>query len=271
MTPTMTIEEVTPAIALEYLKANVSNYRKLSKSRVALYAKDMSEGRWQLNGQTIVFAENGTLLDGQHRLAAIVQSKKPVKIAIVRGISNNVKLFDVGGNRTTGQLVKAEGYDVNCYTLGAANIIVGNFKPVPKSVVTEYVGKHATDLNRAYRAACTNSSERKASRIASSYLMLETGTMLFYEVEMFFKIFNDKATGTDGYETSPAEIARKMFKERYGRNTGGQSAQREQLDILVQALLDFHQGKKRITNYKVSQPFSYEPYMAKVRTAGGLK
>lgn len=37
----MKVERITPQMALEYLKANIGNYRKLSKARVALYAKDM--------------------------------------------------------------------------------------------------------------------------------------------------------------------------------------------------------------------------------------
>lgn len=266
----MKVERITPQMALEYLKANIGNYRKLSKARVALYAKDMTDGRWVLNGETITFAENGTLLNGQHRLAAIVQSGKTVDIAVIRGVADDIRLYDVGGNRTAGQLVKAEGVDVNSSTLAAGNIIASNFRPVPKSVVTSYVAQNAAELNRAYRAACTGICNRKASCIASAYLMLQTGTMPFYEVELFFKLFNGAATGTDGYEPSSAWTAGRMFKERFGKNTGGQAAQREQLDILVQALLDFHKGKERRQNYKVSQPFSYEPYMDKVRKAAGL-
>lgn len=272
MKPTITVEKITPAKALEYLKMNVNNYRKLSKAKVAIYAKDMSEGRWVLNGETIVFAENGILLDGQHRLAAVIQSGKTVEMTVVRGINNNVNLFDVGMSRTTGQLVKAEGYDVNSSTLAAANIIASNFKQTPKSVVTSFVSKHHSDLNRAYRAASVCTNNRKASCIAAAYLMLESGTMMYYEVELFFKLFNDiPTTGTDGYEPTPAWTAGRMFKERFGRNTGGQAAQREQLDILIQAMLDFHEGKKCEKNYKVSQPFSFEPYMDKVRKASGLQ
>ena len=266
MKPTITVEKVTPAKALEYLKMNVNNYRKLSKAKVAVYAKDMAENRWVLNGETIVFAENGILLDGQHRLAAIVQSGKTVEMTVVRGVDNSVRLFDVGTSRTTGQLLKGEGVDVNAPTLAAANIIASNFKQVPKSVVTEFVSKHYTDLNRAYRAASVCTVNRKASCIAAAYLMMESNTMMYYEVELFFKLFNNiPMTGTDGYEPTPAWTASRMFRERFGRNTGGQAAQREQLDILIQALIDFHEGRKRDQNYKVAQPFSFEPYMDKVR------
>ena len=58
---------VTPDMAFEMLEKNTRN-RKVDEKRVRQYAKDMKSSRWALNGSTIVIAEDGTLLDGQHRL-----------------------------------------------------------------------------------------------------------------------------------------------------------------------------------------------------------
>ena len=94
--------------------------------------------------------------------------------------------------------------------------------------------------------------------------MLQTKTMPFYEVELFFRIFSDGCTnGTDGYEPSSALIARKIFMDRW-QGRGNTRINREQLDILIQALNDFHASKERKTNYKISQPFAYEPLLKKM-------
>lgn len=264
------MEKITPAKAVEYLKANKNNYRKLSRAKVNLYAKDMADGNWQVNGETVVFAKDGTLKDGQHRLAAIAQSGKTIELAVVRNVDNAVTVFDVGTNRTLRHIVSASDVDANTYTIAAANIIVGAFKPASKGTVLGYIGEHVGELNRAYRASCVGWKTRKASAISAAYLVLRSGAMPFYEVELFFKVFNSGSqVGADGYETSSALVAKKQFDEHFKRACG-QLAQREQLDILCQALTDFHKGKERTQAYKVSQPFAYEAYLEKVRKVDGL-
>ena len=73
---------VTPDMAFEMLEKNTRN-RKVDEKRVRQYAKDMKSSRWALNGSTIVIAEDGTLLDGQHRLWAVIEANVPVQLLIV--------------------------------------------------------------------------------------------------------------------------------------------------------------------------------------------
>ena len=77
------VETVTPVLAEEYLKANKNN-RQLRKNIVAYYAKQMREGQWMLNGEGIIFNEQGALVDGQHRLAAVIESGMNVNMLVVR-------------------------------------------------------------------------------------------------------------------------------------------------------------------------------------------
>lgn len=68
---------VTPEVATELLRHNVHN-RNIRPAWVKKYAKDMTEGRWTRNGETMTIIEHtdGTkrILNGQHRLLAVVQS-----------------------------------------------------------------------------------------------------------------------------------------------------------------------------------------------------
>lgn len=55
-----------------------SNNRNLRGQVIASYARDMKSGAWVLNGETVKIASNGQLLDGQHRLNAVVESGQTV-------------------------------------------------------------------------------------------------------------------------------------------------------------------------------------------------
>ena len=48
------VERITPEIATDYLKRNTNNYRRMSRSKIFQYARDMKKGQWQLNGQPIL-------------------------------------------------------------------------------------------------------------------------------------------------------------------------------------------------------------------------
>lgn len=77
----LNVVRVTPEIAERWLKNNGKN-RKLSIVHAKKLAAVMAAGKWSLNGQTISFDDQGRLLDGQHRLTAIVLSGVPVDMAV---------------------------------------------------------------------------------------------------------------------------------------------------------------------------------------------
>ena len=83
---TLAIELITPDQARQYLAFNTNN-RNLRKAHVEKLANDIKNGRWVYNSATIVFNGDGTLLDGQHRLAAIIDADTPVKVAVARGVA----------------------------------------------------------------------------------------------------------------------------------------------------------------------------------------
>lgn len=82
------IEEITPNLATQYMSAIDPDYknRNIRNRVVSAYARDMKDGRWELTHQGIAFDENGFLRDGQHRLAAIIESGVTVKMMVTRGI-----------------------------------------------------------------------------------------------------------------------------------------------------------------------------------------
>ncbi len=81
---------ITPTEAKRMLEGNTNN-RRLSKIRVRELAEAIRRGDWSLNGESLKF--NGKqLLDGQHRLHAVVEANKPIKTLVVWGLNPNVFL-----------------------------------------------------------------------------------------------------------------------------------------------------------------------------------
>jgi hypothetical protein len=94
------IETITPAKAKKMLELNICN-RNLRPGRVNEYANEMTAGRWMETGQGIVFLEDGTVGDGQHRLWAIIQSGVTIKLPVARGVkAEAMGGIDVGAKRT---------------------------------------------------------------------------------------------------------------------------------------------------------------------------
>lgn len=81
----MAVETIGPARAEEYLAANRGN-RNIVQSHVAALARDISNGQWMLNAQPICFSRSGRLLNGQHRLSAVLEAGQPIEVVVMRGL-----------------------------------------------------------------------------------------------------------------------------------------------------------------------------------------
>ncbi|CAH2605605.1 conserved protein of unknown function (plasmid) [Rhodovastum atsumiense] len=81
----MTIETITPDRAEEYLAHNRGN-RNIVQSHVAALARDITAGQWMFNAQPICFSRSGRLLNGQHRLSAVLEAGQPIEVLVMRGL-----------------------------------------------------------------------------------------------------------------------------------------------------------------------------------------
>lgn len=98
----LVIEEVniTPEMAGNWLQCNRHN-RPARRSHVAFLANEILSGHWQVNGQAIVIAEDDEVLDGQHRLMAIIEAGRPARSLVIYGVSPEAfKTIDTGAVRT---------------------------------------------------------------------------------------------------------------------------------------------------------------------------
>lgn len=118
MTIVATTETVTPQQAELWLEYNnIETNRNITHSRIRRYTSDMLNGKWGL-GQPLMFTESGTLIDGQHRLSAVVNSGVDVEFVILRGYDKSALLFiDTGKSRSTANIARVNDKRVNNYHL----------------------------------------------------------------------------------------------------------------------------------------------------------
>src|SRR4051812_21983529 len=96
-----TIEYVTPEIARRWLEDSNNNNRTRRPSVVKQYAHDMSKDAFPYVPVAIMFGEDGTLGNGQHRLMAIIESGKAQWLLIARGCTKEqISNADVGLKRS---------------------------------------------------------------------------------------------------------------------------------------------------------------------------
>jgi hypothetical protein len=95
-------EVITPTRAKELLDTNHENNRKIKPAVVQSYKRQMEKGLWRTNtGEGIKIALTGKLINGQHRLEAIIAYGKPVEMLVFRGIpEESMTCIDDGVKRS---------------------------------------------------------------------------------------------------------------------------------------------------------------------------
>lgn len=116
--PEYKVRDVTPTLAARWLKANTHN-RNIRQRLVDAFARDMENGNWVENGESIKFDDAGNLLDGQHRLLAVVKSGATVRMMVVTGLEQVVQeTVDTGASRNFSDLLSLRG-ETDASTLAA--------------------------------------------------------------------------------------------------------------------------------------------------------
>lgn len=172
---------VTPKLA-EHLLARNTHNRGISKARVEQYAGDMRRGEWQLNGEAIKIAVDERILDGQHRLVAVLEADVDVQMLVISGLPHAAQeTMDQGRNRTMGDVLKLRG-EKSCNTLASAARIVccyelhgrpftDGYKAAPSISQTS----RTLDRNPDLRASCA-----LAARTRRPWLPISTAAGLHY-------------------------------------------------------------------------------------------
>ncbi|SDT22055.1 hypothetical protein [Microlunatus soli] len=187
------VQTITPAKAAELLEANTSN-RPLSRSTVQSFAEAMKRGDWKVTHQGVAIDTNGVLVDGQHRLAAIVEADMPVELTVFTDVpADTFDVLDTGKKRNAADVLAIEG---ERSTLQLASM-----------VRTVWLYDHRPDLSWSGGAAAVTNHQILATLEANpklrDYVVL--GEQLSQEVGMI-----KSAAGAVSYLLSRVNTQRKL-------------------------------------------------------------
>jgi hypothetical protein len=243
------IMDITPEIASEMLNKNTNNYRRVTQSRVNQYARKMELGFWQENGEPIQFSKDGTLLNGQHRLAAIIKSNTTQKMVVVYDVDADV--FDSGKNRTL-----KEYSGINSTVGGAITAVLSKFNRETAQFIgneerTAYYRKHFEQLDKSL-LFCSRGTKhgilKKAGCVTAIYCALRLKTIHEYDLEAFCRIVNS-GLPIDGFACESPLVLRKSL-DNITNGGGGRKVIGQSFDITWQAIIAFKRGLKSRNMFK---------------------
>jgi hypothetical protein len=145
--------DLTPELAQRLLAEHNTGNRFVSVRHTKVMAKDITESRWTSTHQGLAFDVEGTMLDGQHRCAAVIQSGQPIKTMVTTGLPTEARRhLDLGRKRAAGDFLDGSYRTIRA---GAGRVLVAlemnaghrtsyadfhsDWKEVNTTMVTEYL------------------------------------------------------------------------------------------------------------------------------------
>lgn len=137
------IANVTPSLAESLLNRNTKN-RPLYNGMVTKMVNSMVDGEWLYDGTPIIFDQNGVLINGQHRLTALIKAKKTLTFKIEFGyLPSTFSTIDTGRSRSGGDVLTIAGIKFPRETSTTANFIF-NFT---RNIISESSRKNRQERN----------------------------------------------------------------------------------------------------------------------------
>jgi hypothetical protein len=184
---------VTPELAAEWLKTKNTGNRPVTRSHVRFLASQMERGEWNFTGEAIQFSESGRLIDGQHRLHAIVDSKTSQSLLVVSGVPDSSQsVIDTGKTRSAGDVLSMN--NVTNHTITAA--MIKNFMRY-KADITSYGGDKKYYHTNHTVLDMYNSKKELFARVAlysQKLYKASTGLMPASVIGGFYLLFLEKST-----------------------------------------------------------------------------
>lgn len=132
--------KITPAVASSMLENNIDINRSIRSGHLDKLCYDMKNNLWDCeNGETLKFKDAkegskwGVLVDGQHRLTALINTGKTFTLPVLTGVSeDSFATLDSGSSRTFGDILGQKGFS-NKTSLAAGvttleQFYTGNFR-----------------------------------------------------------------------------------------------------------------------------------------------
>ena len=188
---------LTPDMARDMMRKNTHN-RPIKRNHLAFLIREMVEGRWKMNGDPIRIGKDGSLIDGQHRLVAIIQTGISINTVLMTGMDLDVfETIDSGASRSHGDTLAVAGQS-NSRNLSAALIVVDELlagktdfkrtKKISNAEILVLMEKHVAIKNSLHWARPTRNIVPYSVSVALHYLFSQTSPE---KADSFFEKIRD--------------------------------------------------------------------------------
>lgn len=239
---TASVEVITPEIATALLARNTGN-RAVRRAVVSQLARDMNRGQWRLSHQGIAIAPDGRLLDGQHRLHAIVEAGIPVRMVVARNVAPEAfAVMDRGKMRTLRDVLQQDPRVLDPCAYIARLHGCGTVQAHHAEEVLRFCGSAVADLIGKAGAVAKGRTAAPVKAAAALRMMQGHGEYVLAQW--------DALVGLDFPAMAPAMQAfyRQIADETRRRPAGGSSLQN---DRAARAWIAFDPERQRVSKIQV--------------------
>ncbi len=245
-------QTITPAMAEKFLLTNKLNRRLSDRNVDALYLQ-MKGGNWMLTGDPIKFSAEGNLIDGQHRLKAIIKYGSPVDLFVAKGLEEECfQVIDTGKNRSAADVLSASGIKYSNSIAAIAKAII-----LWKSGIFSKTGGHTrlTATNKSILEFVENTPDiHEISAYCQNHIYqnfrlipLSTIAMLYFILSKknqtkCDEFFGKYASGIDLSKNNPIRHLRdRLIKDKMNKS---RLNLRDKTALMVYTWNNFIQGKE---------------------------
>lgn len=232
---TYEIVTVTPELASEWLGKNHGN-RNQRALKIDVYARDISDGNWLFTGESVKFDWDGRLIDGQHRLEAIIAAGISVSILIVRGLDPAVQsVLDTNARRSAADALGFKGVAAHrSYIAKHARIALARQNgylqfsldtSIPSYSNSEILDWYAANMDADYSAAVASklSTKTNVTPGALSYIFLALSRVDGDDATIFVNdIANLRTAGAGDPRFALIRALESLSRERGGNRDAAQ-------------------------------------------------
>jgi hypothetical protein len=246
-----TVADLTPALAGVLLGLNPEN-RVLVGNRLEQIKSDLMQGRWILNGESIIVSDEGTLNDGQHRAQAVVDTNVTAPAVFVFGPPRPTRLtVDQGTAKRPGDYVHMRG-ETDGGVRSSVSYMLMAMETVPmkplhstsryfsKGEMLEYSLEHRPEIDMGLSMV-----SHKAGKQAGSRSLLVFCAIMFSrrsdDPEAVQEFMRRLITGTELEEGSPILVARNKLANK--KKTKGFTND-EKFEVITRAWNQWRQGRR---------------------------
>lgn len=251
--PSSKVITVTPALAKTWLEQMIKDQRKPAESVVLKYSRAMKQGTWIVSAP-LSFDVNGLLIDGQHRLLAVVKSGCNVDFLVVFNLpSSAINGIDVGTPRTAANLANLQGMFVGTAHFSILNSCFYGFESdalppsMSKQEQVDMLKKHYEAIDFAAR------KYGNSGRVTYAPFLAPVARAYYSEnhlrLEQFMKVLNTGYSVSDNPNDDSAAIALRnlYFKERQNTVTRLNAGSTKRTH-------DFRKGVTALKNFILRNP-----------------